>query len=54
MIASVYIYMKPAFYCVSFYSFLVEADSGNVEEVPVQETNDLAVIMKVIYLRMGQ
>lgn len=52
MIASVY--MKPGFYCVRFYSFLVEADSGNVEEVPVQEVSDLSVITKVIYLRMGR
>lgn len=54
MIASVYIYTKPAFCCVRFYTFSVQADSGNVEEVPVQEVNDLSVIMKVIYLRMGQ
>ena len=46
MIASVY--MKPTFCCVRFYSFLVEAESGNVEEVPVQVVNDLSMLMKVI------
>lgn len=46
--------MKPAFYCVSFYSFLIEDDSGNVEEVPVQQVNDFSMIMKMIDLRMGQ
>lgn len=28
-------------------------DSGNVEEVPVQEVNILSIVMKVIHLRMG-
>lgn len=55
MFVSVYISVKPAFYCGSFYSFLMEDDSGNVEEeMPVQQVNDFSMIMEMIGLRMGQ
>lgn len=54
MFVSVYISMKPAFYCVRFYSFLIEDDSGNAEEVPVHQVNDFSMIMKMIDLRKGQ
>lgn len=46
--------MKPVFCCVSFYPFLVEDDSGSVEQVPVHQANDFFMIMKMIDLRMGQ
>lgn len=46
--------MKHAFYDVRFYLILVEADSGNVKEVPVHEVNDLSMILKVIYLKWGR
>lgn len=46
--------MKPALYCVCFYSFLIEDDSGSVEVVPVHQVNDFSMIMKMIDLRMGQ
>lgn len=52
--ASVCISVKAAFYCGSFYSFLMEEDSESVEEVPVHQVNDFSVFMKMIDLRMGQ
>lgn len=40
---------------MSFYPFLVEGDSGNMEELPpLLQVNDLSTIMQVTCLRMWQ